>query len=106
MMMGPSPFLLAARAIHVPFTDDASPIAPSCGALQHRRAVERKLPAIQRLAGLHARGNCLPYSEIFCLNLSATAVCPMWPDSNKIAKSVFFLRELLHMSSVCALPEH
>jgi hypothetical protein len=37
MMMGPSPFLLAARAIHVPFTDDKSPIAPSCGALQHRR---------------------------------------------------------------------
>jgi hypothetical protein len=64
MMMGPSPFLLAARAIHIPFTDDKSPIAPSCGALQHRRAVHRKLSSVQGLPGLHGRGNCLPHSDI------------------------------------------
>jgi hypothetical protein len=53
MMMGPSPFLLAARAIHIPFADVRSPIAPSCGALQHRRAVQRNLPKVQGLLGAH-----------------------------------------------------
>jgi hypothetical protein len=63
MMMGPSPFLLAARAIHVPFTDDGRPIAPSGGALQHRRAVDRKLPRFG-LPKSRCRGNCLPCSNI------------------------------------------
>ena len=48
----------------------------------------------------------LPCSDILMPNLCATAVCPMWPDSNKIAKSSFFLRELLHMLSVCALEKY
>jgi len=43
--------LPAARAMQVPFTDDESPIAPGVGALQHRRAVQRKLPSVQRLPG-------------------------------------------------------
>jgi hypothetical protein len=32
----------------------------------------------------------LPCSYILMPNLFATAVCLMWPDSNKIAKSSFF----------------